>query len=542
MIPGKSDRSNERIRIDLPGFRLPTAEALLNSSGSLCLPTDEDVAVTERQENASTLGPVLAQRIGDKRYQLWFAEKTQFHWEADLLIVSVPNRFFQEWLQKTFTSAVSAAAREVSGQPATVRFVIDPSLFHTAGRHLEPSPPAPFQRQGENGGHSVRKPASEAVALLDGSYSAIQAVELPVESSAPRSSRGQGAGPRAASRRYKSLNDFQVGGCNRLAHAAALNIIEGAESVPNPVTLYGPTGVGKTHLLEGIYTELRRKLGETVLLVSAEEFTNRFLNALHSKQMIAFRRQFRHVDALLLDDFHFLANKGTTQEEFLYTFEALDRLRHPVVVTCACHPKMLPDLLPELADRLLGGGIWPLDPLDRETRLAILRAKIARHNCPLPEDAVTYLADNLHGNARELEGALHSVRHYAEVNRLPLTLPVVREATGQLVRFTLRAVQIKDVEKVVCQLLGLDAKALRSSSRARGVSYARMIAMYLARQHAGASFTEIGRYFGGRNHSTAVAADKKVRHWLANDETIFLGDQRWRVKELLAAAERELTQ
>jgi chromosomal replication initiator protein len=195
-----------------------------------------------------------------------------------------------------------------------------------------------------------------------------------------------------------------------------------------------------------------------------------------------------------------------------------------------------------LADRLLGGGIWPLDPLDRDTRLAILRAKIARLDCPLPEDAVNYLADNLHGNARELEGALHSVRHYAEVNGLPLTLPVVREATGQLVRFTLRAVQIKDVEKAVCQLLELDAKALRSNTRARSISYPRMIAMYLARQHAGASFTEIGRYFGGRNHSTAVAADKKVRHWLTKDETLFIGDRRWKAKELIAAAERELTQ
>src|SRR5262249_8960246 len=160
-IPGNSDRSNECIGIWFARFRLPTAEALLNSSGSLCLPTDEDVAVTEKQENASTLGPVLAQRIGDKRYQLWFAEKTQFHWQADLLIVSVPNRFFQEWLQKTFTSAVSAAAREVSGQPATVRFVIDPSLFHTAGRHLEPASPAMIPHEGENGAHSARRPSGE---------------------------------------------------------------------------------------------------------------------------------------------------------------------------------------------------------------------------------------------------------------------------------------------------------------------------------------------------------------------------------------------
>lgn len=506
------------------------------------LPTEEEAAVTERTDTPSALGPALAERIGDKRYHLWFAEKTQFHWDADVLIVSVPNRFFQEWLQKTFTSAVAAAARDVSGRPATVRFVIDPSLFQTAGRELEkpeaePAGAAHPSRPEPGGPESASELA--AAPLAPSEPAATPAETYP---RARPAARGGDAQRRPAQRRFKSLNDFQVGACNRLAHAAALNIIDAPQSVPNPVTLYGPTGVGKTHLLEGIYTELRKKLGETVLFLSAEEFTNRFLSALHNKQMIAFRRDFRHAAALLMDDFHFLANKGTTQEEFLYTFEALDRLVRPVVLTCACHPKMLPDLLPELADRLLGGGIWPLDPLDRETRLAILRAKIARLDCPLPEEAVKYLADNLHGNARELEGALHSVRHYAEVNRLPLTLPVVREATGQLVRFALRAVQIKDVEKVVCQLLELDAKALRSSSRAREISYPRMLAMYLARQHAGASFTEIGRYFGGRNHSTAVAADKKVRQWLAKDETLFLGDRRWKVKELLATAERELSQ
>src|SRR5262249_50791566 len=156
-----------------------------------------------------------------------------------------------------------------------------------------------------------------------------------------------------------------------------------------------------------------------------------------------------------------------TQEEFLHTFEALDRRGRPVVLTSSCHPKMLPDLMPELADRLLGGGIWPIDLLDRDTRLALLRQKSGQLHCPIPEEAIRYLAEHLNGNAREIEGALHSIRHFAQVHRQPLTLSLVRDATSPLVRFNLRIVQIKDVEKAVCQLLDLDARALRSPSRAR---------------------------------------------------------------------------
>jgi chromosomal replication initiator protein len=494
----------------------------------------EEIAVAETPDTASKLGPALAQRIGKQRYRLWFEDKTKFRLDGHVLTVGVPNRFLQEWLQKTFAAALAETARATLGA-AEIKFVIDPNLFPASIQQAPmPTISSEEETQLSPGGASAEVP-KEATTIE--SAPASEALTQQPEPAAPS------AGGRArAARRWRSLQDFQVGACNRLAHAAMLNLLDTPDAVPNPATLYGPIGVGKTHLLEGVYTELRRKLGASVVFVTAEEFTNRFLSALHGKQMAGFRREFRNAAALFLDDFHFLANKGTTQEEFLYTFEALNRLGRPVVLTGTTHPKMIVDLLPELVDRLLGGGVWPLDPLDRETRGAVLRVKGAKLGVTLPEDAVQYLADYLHGNVRELEGALNSVRHFAQVHKLPLTLSVVREATGQLVQFALQVVQIKDVENAVCRVLHLQPKALRSTTREHAVSHARMVAMYLARHHTHASFTEIGRYFGRRNHTTAIAADKKVGKWKEEDATLVLGERRWRVRELLAAAERELLQ
>jgi chromosomal replication initiator protein len=326
-----------------------------------------------------------------------------------------------------------------------------------------------------------------------------------------------------------------------LAHAAALNLIQAPEFSPFPLVFHGPTGTGKSHLLEALYLELRRTTeGGQVLLVTAEEFMNRFLQALQTRQTGAFRQTFRGAAALLVDDFHFLAGKDSTVEEFLHTFEALHRQGKPVVLTSASHPKLLAQLPPELVDRLLGGGVWGLEPLDGATRMAVLRGKAGQLGCPLSDEALHYLAMNLRGNVRELEGALHGVRHFATVHGRKPDLALVKEATAGLIQQATRAVQLGDVVTTVCHLLGVEAKALHGKGRARAVCHPRMLAMYLARQHAGASYSEIGRYFGGRNHSTVIAAEKRVKGWLAEGEVLFLAERKWPARDLLDALEREL--
>jgi chromosomal replication initiator protein len=469
---------------------------------------------TSHRDAAAALGEAIARRVGQPRYDLWFRDRTRLAWDDDLLTVGVPNHFYQEWMEKTFGAAVRAAAAEALGAPARVRFVIDPELFQAARRAeaevRETAPPA---------GPAGPPPAA-----------------APEPPAAPRP-------PRAAARprRWRALEDFVVGPCNRVAHASALAVVESPGQDANPLVLHGPVGTGKTHLLEGACAGLRRARPDWVVrFVPAEEFTNRFVHAMYAGKLGAFRKHFRECDALLLDDAHFLAAKRATQEEFLHTLDALLSDGRQVVVTCDCHPRLEERFLPELTDRLLGGAAWGLAPPELETRLGILRAKSARGGSPLPEEVLRFLAEQLRGNVRELEGAVHGVQHFSKVAGRRPDLALVREALGELLRHSVRVVQLGDVERAVCEVLRLPAGSLQAKQRDWRHSHPRMVAMYLARKHTAATYADVGRHFGGRTHSTVVAAEKKVRTWLAEDGKLSLGDGQPRVRDVIERAEREL--
>ncbi|HVS37240.1 MAG TPA: DnaA/Hda family protein, partial [Gemmataceae bacterium] len=337
---------------------------------------------------------------------------------------------------------------------------------------------------------------------------------------------------------------------------SALSVVEAPGDGPNPLVLHGPVGVGKTHLLEGVYAGLRRAHADwRVLYITTEDFTNRFVQAMRLGKLAAFRKHFRECDALLVDDLHFLVGKKATQEEFLHTFDALLADGRQMVLTCDCHPRLADDFTAELTDRLLGGAVWGMAPPDAEVRLVVLRAKAAAPSpyprshgggegsvsgdAP-PDEVLRFLASQLRGNVRELEGALHSVRHYARVAGRPITIALAREALAELLRHAVRMVRVEDVERAVRAVLRLEAGALQSNGRAWALSHPRMIAVFLARKHTAASYAEIGGWFGGRNHSTAVAAEKKVRQWLAGDAELALGERRVRVREVVERVEREL--
>ena len=326
-----------------------------------------------------------------------------------------------------------------------------------------------------------------------------------------------------------------------MAHASALSVVETPGAVANPLVLHGPVGTGKTHLLEGIYVGLRKNRPDwRVCFVTSEDFTNSFVQAMRQGKLGAFRKRFRDCDALLMDDVQFLGSKPATQEEFLHTFDALLADGRQVVLTADCHPRLMAEFNPLLTDRFVGGSVWGLTTPDAETRLQIVRLKAARTEPPVSEEVLRFLADQLRGNVRELEGALNSVRHYARVAARPIDLGLAREALGDLLRHAVCVVQLADVARAVCTALRLVAGALQAKERTRAVSHPRMLAMYLARQRTSAAYSEIGRFFGGRNHSTALAAEKKVREWLRDDGVLQLGEQRFRVREVLETVERDL--
>src|SRR5262249_7245353 len=220
-----------------------------------------------------------------------------------------------------------------------------------------------------------------------------------------------------------------------------------------------------------------------------EEFTNSFLHSMHAGKLGTFRRRFRECDALLVDDLHFLASKRATAEEFLHTFDALVAQNRQLVVTCDCHPRLADEFTPEMADRLLGGAAWSLTPPDAETRLAILRARALRLGEPLaPDEVLKHVADKLRGHVRELEGALHALRHYSRVTGKPIDLASANEALADLLRHSIRVVLLADIDAALCRVLKLEPGALQSKHRAWAVSHPRMLAMYLARKHTAASY------------------------------------------------------
>jgi chromosomal replication initiator protein len=304
--------------------------------------------------------------------------------------------------------------------------------------------------------------------------------------------------------------------------------------------MHGAVGTGKTHLLEGVCAGLSRRFPDwRILFLTAEEFTNRFVQAMHQHKLNFFRKQFRDCDALLMDDVGFLAKKQATQEEFLHTLDALQVDQRPVVLTTDCHPRLADHFMPELTDRLVGGAVWSLTTPDHATRLELLRAK-AYQAGGMPEAVLDFLAQHLHGNVRELEGAIHSVLHVGKVTARPIDVALAREALGDLLRHSIRLVKLEDVERVVCEVLGLARDLLFSKKRQWIYSYPRMLAMYLARKHTSATYSEVGRHFGNRNHSTVVAGEKRVRQWLADNITLQLGKRIMPVADILEQIERKL--
>jgi chromosomal replication initiator protein len=480
----------------------------------------------------------LKDRIGADRHRVWFEQKSRFDLDGDGLVVGVPNLFIQNWIAKTFAPALAATAADLLNRPVAVHFRIDPALFQAIRAEQQKvatsaaTPEAPHAKP-ENEDRQDKPNGSPRVG---GSPAKQKETPTLFDHLGP-----DGRAPKAAKRRWRTLTDFVAGPCNRVAHASALSVIEETGQGPNPLVIHGPVGTGKTHLLEGIYVGLKRRHAELqVLFVTAENFTNRFVNAVRFGKQGAFRKQFRGCDVLLLDDFHFLAKKKATQEEFLHTFDALLDEGRQVVLTCDCHPRLNDDFLPELLDRTLGGAIWGLLPPDVETRLAILRAKAGAATPPLPDEVLAFLADNLRGNVRELEGALHVVRHFARVAGRPIDVALAREALGDLLRHAIKAVHMADVEAAVCNVLRLPPGALHGAGRAWAVSHPRMLAVFLCRKHTAASYGEISKHFGGKSHSTAVAAEKTVRGWLQKGQAITCGGREWPVRDLIERVEREL--
>jgi chromosomal replication initiator protein len=315
---------------------------------------------------------------------------------------------------------------------------------------------------------------------------------------------------------------FVIGASNRFAHAAAVAVAEQPAKAYNPLFIYGESGLGKTHLLHAIGAYARDYAGLRVRYVSSEEFTNDFINSIRDDKSAAFQRRHRDVDILLVDDIQFLENKERTQEEFFHTFNTLYNANKQIVISSDRPPKQLTTLEDRLRSRFEWGLITDIQPPDLETRIAILRKKAIQDRLNVPDDVMEYIASKISTNIRELEGALIRVTAFATLNRQPVDLSLAEIVLKDLIPDESGPeITAATIMAQTSAYFSLTLDDLCGTSRSRVLVNARQIAMYLCRELTDLSLPKIGQQFGGRDHTTVMHADRKIRQLMAERRSIY---------------------
>lgn len=502
----------------------------------------------------------LRRELGLHAYQAWFAPFVRISLEPEGVRLTASSPFVAEHIARHFGAQVKAAVQNVLGRPTPVHIAVasadrrksegeQAAAAAAPGKRRDASD-SPSDRPGNvlDGGaartpavrtasHVLRMPLPPAAAPAN---SARDVASAPVLTAVRRTVRQPGT---VRGRTLPRFEDSIFGPCNQLARVALETVLREPGGRLNPVFLFGPVGVGKTHLLEALYAELQSSsTNARAVLLTAESFANQYIAALQDHAIPAFRKRFRTVDVLLIDDVDFLAGKAKCQQEFLHTCVDLLNRGRQIVVTAACKPQLLADFREELITRFQAGLVCPLEPPDEQTRLRFLKQLRRSLQVPLTDDALAYVAARLTRNLRELQGAMNFLQAQAQLQPgQKLGKAAVRALLGRLESETVRCVQLDDIVKAVCARFAISPEQLRSARRFRRLSQPRMLAIFLARRLTPAAYTELGRYFGGRNHSTIIAAEKKVRAWLQSSHELQVGPRSVRVRELLDELEIELT-
>jgi chromosomal replication initiator protein len=308
-----------------------------------------------------------------------------------------------------------------------------------------------------------------------------------------------------------TFDAFVIGSGNQFAHAACQAVAERPSKAYNPLFLYGGVGMGKTHLMQAIGHEIKRRSPQAAICyTSSEKFTNEMINSLRYDKMISFRDKFRTMDVLLIDDIQFLAQKERTQEEFFHTFNALHESMKQIVIASDRPPKELAEFEDRLRSRFEWGLIADIQPPDLETKVAILQKKAEQERVTLPTDVALFIASNIRSNVRELEGALIRLVAHSSLIGAEITLPYTQQVLKNFIDSQARKVTIESIQKAVAEQFGLRLVEIKSKNNSRSIVYPRQIAMYLAKHLTEASLPEIGRQFGGKHHTTVLHSVSKI--------------------------------
>ena len=445
----------------------------------------------------------LETELGVQKYQNWFAHKTRVSLAADTLSLVCGSSYLAGWLQKQFGTLIGRLVHELWGTRVRVIWTHD-----------------------------------EQLVLLPATVPAAGSAKAPAVRGVARTSQDVLASAKAGARRSRDLTSFVQGPCNMLAWSGVQQFLHGNG---NSLYLYSGVGNGKSHLLEAISQQIRRDDSrKQVLSLSAEGFSNYFTQALDSRTIASFRQRFRNVDVLVIDDIDFLDGKKGIQEEFLNTLRRLESRQGQLIVAGDRHPNLLTRTSPEIVSRLTSGLVCRIESPDAATRRQILETLRAFLEVDMSSEALDFVAGRFRENVRELEGAMNTLQNWSLASGRRVTPSVAREALVQLEKDCVRVIRLADVEQAVCTVFGLTTEDLRSDKRTRTATQPRMLAMYLSRRLTGAAYAEIGQFYGGRNHSTVVSAERRIADLRAKQSCVRIGASEWTVEELVESLERQI--
>jgi len=424
----------------------------------------------------------LKKSVGENSFNNWLSPINFSHVEEDMAVLTVPTNFLGNYVSQNFGELITAQISSKNNKISRIRFEVD-----TSSNSLGVSQPSAVTHT------NISKDNELTGAQLDKRF---------------------------------TFDAFVVGKPNELAHAAARRVAEGGIVSFNPLFLYGGVGLGKTHLMHAIAWELQsRRPDLNVLYLSAEQFMYRFVQALRERKMMDFKQLFRSVDVLMVDDVQFIAGKGSTQEEFFHTFNALVDQNKQIIISGDRAPGEIKDLEDRIKSRLQSGLVVDLHPTDYELRLGILQSKVERQKQQYPElsidnNVLEFLALRISTNVRVLEGALTRLFAFASLIGRHITLEVAQDCLADVLRASERKITVEEIQRKVSEHYNIRLSDMIGPKRLRTYARPRQIAMFLSKQLTSRSLPEIGRRFGGRDHTTVMHGVRRIEELRTQDGQI----------------------
>lgn len=464
-----------------------------------------------------TLEKFLIVRIGKPRFDLWFGKRVSFVLNDDKLFVFVPNNHFLEWLNNKFRKNIEDAVKDCLLGPKQIVFQISQQTLSQ-----------PTLKDAEDSiGNSIPLGAPELnVVKSDG---IVQLMNVP--------------GTKEAKKRdWLDFKSFVVGESNKLAFEMARSLSVEKRADTSPLVIFGPQGCGKTHLLESSFRSFKNSFPLLPAeFISAEEFTSQFVVAMHKNRMPAFRAKIRSNSLFVFDDVHLLADKPATQKELMLNLDVITQKGGSIIAGMDCHPRMAKKIMPELLDRLMSGMICSVGVPEDSLRIALIKRYWSMlSNQEISLEVTEYLSKEVRGNVRIILGVLKQLSNSARINRVLPTIELARSIVGGFIRCVFKSISLQDIDEVVSTFLLLAPGALKSGVREEKLSFPRNLAMYLARKNSSFTYREIGSYFGNRNHSTVIAAEKKIESLIKYDSRVQFANLEYDLNFLLQSIQQKL--